>query len=77
MTKPTPRELDILKGLANGQLNKEIAFNLGISKNTVEATRSNLMLRLNIHSVALLTQYALAHKLIKNQFDSGESAGAA
>jgi len=55
----TPRERDVLAGVARGLTNKAIAGNLGISRRTVEAHRESLMRKLEIHSVAGLTRFAL------------------
>ncbi len=55
----TPRERDVLGGVARGLTNKAIAAELGISRRTVEAYRESLMRKLEIHSVAGLTRFAL------------------
>lgn len=55
----TPRERDVLRGVARGLANKAIAAELGISRRTVEAHRESLMRKLEIHSVAGLTRFAL------------------
>ncbi|MFO0096093.1 MAG: response regulator [Gemmatimonadaceae bacterium] len=55
----TPRERDVLRGVARGLTNKAIAAELGISRRTVEAHRESLMRKLQIHSVAGLTRFAL------------------
>jgi DNA-binding NarL/FixJ family response regulator len=55
----TPRERDVLAGVARGLTNKAIAAELGISRRTVEAHRESLMRKLQIHSVAGLTRFAL------------------
>ncbi len=55
----TPRERDVLGGVARGLTNKAIAGELGISRRTVEAHRESLMRKLEIHSVAGLTRFAL------------------
>lgn len=59
----TPRERDVLRGIANGRTNKEVASALGISHRTVETHRENIMRKLAIHSVAGLTRYAIDHGL--------------
>jgi DNA-binding NarL/FixJ family response regulator len=61
----TPRELDVLRGVANGLTNKAIAGDLGISPRTVEAHRESLMRKLQIHSVAGLTRLAIEAGLIR------------
>ena len=55
----TPRERDVLQGIVAGHTNKAIAAQLGISRRTVEAHRESLMRKLEIHSVAGLTRFAL------------------
>lgn len=55
----TPRERDVLQGIADGHTNKAIAAALGISRRTVEAHRESLMRKLEIHNVAGLTRFAL------------------
>lgn len=59
----TPRERDVLRGVANGLTNKEVASALGISHRTVETHRENIMRKLAIRSVAGLTRYAIDHGL--------------
>lgn len=60
----TPRERDVLAGVARGLTNKAIAAELGISRRTVEAHRESLMRKLQIHSVAGLTRLALEAGLV-------------
>ncbi|MDP2471114.1 MAG: response regulator transcription factor [Candidatus Palauibacterales bacterium] len=55
----TARELDVLKGVAAGKSNKQIAAHLGISRRTVESHRESLMRKLDIRTVAGLTRFAL------------------
>jgi DNA-binding NarL/FixJ family response regulator len=57
----TSRELEILRLLAEGKANKEIAAMLGIAVRTVETHRSKIMLKLGIHSLAELIHYAMDH----------------
>jgi DNA-binding NarL/FixJ family response regulator len=58
---PTPREIQIIRLLAEGKLNKEIAYQLGITVRTVEAHRAHVMQKLGLHSLADLIHYALRH----------------
>ncbi len=60
----TPREREILQLLAEGKSNKEVANILGISVNTAEAHRANVMLKLDLHSLAELVIYAIRNKII-------------
>lgn len=55
----TSRERDVLRGVARGHTNKEIAAELGISHRTVETHRESLMRKLRIRTVAGLTRFAL------------------
>ncbi len=55
----TPRECDVLRGIASGQTNKAIAGGLGISPRTVETHRERLMRKLGVSTVAGLTALAL------------------
>jgi two-component system, LuxR family, response regulator FixJ len=48
----TPRERDVLNGLVEGQSNKVIAYDLGISPRTVEIHRANLMAKLAVNSLS-------------------------
>lgn len=61
----TPREREILQLLAEGKSNKEVANLLGISVNTAEAHRANIMLKLGVHSLAELVHYAIRNQIIK------------
>ena len=60
----SPREREVLRGIAQGRANKEIGAELGISTRTVEAHRQALMKKLGIHTVAGLTRYCLEHGII-------------
>ncbi|WP_422514635.1 response regulator transcription factor [Sphingomonas sp. 3-13AW] len=50
----TPRERDVLSGLAKGLPNKTIGYDLGISSRTVEIHRAHLMAKLDVHSLSEL-----------------------
>lgn len=63
----TPRQLQILKHLAEGQSAKEIAFALNLSVKTVETHRAQLMERLGIHDVPGLVKYAMRIGLIPRE----------
>jgi two-component system, LuxR family, response regulator FixJ len=51
----TPRELEVLAHVLTGQLNKQIAGDLGIDERSVKRHRTSLMLKLQVQSVAELT----------------------
>jgi two-component system, NarL family, nitrate/nitrite response regulator NarL len=55
----TPRECDVLRGIASGQTNKAIAATFGISPRTVETHRERLMRKVGVGTVAGLTALAL------------------
>lgn len=57
-TNLTARESELLKLISSGYKNKEIADSLCLSIKTIEAHRSNLMKKLNVHNVASLTTKA-------------------
>jgi DNA-binding NarL/FixJ family response regulator len=59
----TGREVEVLRLLAGGQTNAEIAATLSISVHTVERHVSNLYLKLHAHNRAEATAYALRHGL--------------
>jgi DNA-binding NarL/FixJ family response regulator len=60
----TAREIEVLRLIARGKSNREIADDLGLSVNTVSAHRSNMMRTLGIHKAAELVAYAIANGLI-------------
>ncbi|MCD6419818.1 MAG: response regulator transcription factor [Synergistetes bacterium] len=55
----TVREIEVLKLLAEGYINKEIADMLHISVNTVARHRQNIMKKMNLKNTAELTRYAI------------------
>lgn len=56
----TPREREVLEGLARGFPNKTIAYDLGLSPRTVEIHRANLMHKLGVHSLSDALRIAFA-----------------
>src|SRR5207247_202871 len=58
------REREVLTLIAEGFSNKEIATRLGVGVRTVETHRERIMRKLNIHSVAGLTRFAISKGLI-------------
>ncbi len=60
----TVRESEVVKLLASGQSNKEIAQVLQISINTVETHRARIMRKLELHSMTALVRYAIKSQLI-------------
>jgi len=53
------RELEVLQHIAVGRSTKDIAFTLGVCVKTVEIHRMNIMKKINLHSIAELTKYAV------------------
>jgi two-component system nitrate/nitrite response regulator NarL len=66
---PHPRELSnrerqVLVAIAEGFSNKQIAARLGVGVRTVETHRERIMRKLDIHSIAGLTKFAIAKGLV-------------
>ena len=55
----TPREKEVLKLIAAGRRNREIAGCLSLSVKTVEKHRANVMKKLDLHNTAALTAFAI------------------
>jgi len=64
----TPRQKQILRLVAEGLTNREIAQHFGISVRTVEVHRFNLMRRLKVRNVAQLLRQALVLRLLPKSF---------
>jgi len=60
----TARELQVLSGIARGETNTRIAGKLGVSANTVDKHRTNMMRKLNVHSAAELLSLAVRDGLL-------------
>ena len=60
----TPREVEILQLICDGKSNKEIAFQLTLSVNTIAVHRANIMDALGIHKTAELVVYAIRNGLV-------------
>jgi len=54
----TPREKEILRWLITGKLNKQIAYDLGITERTVKAHRSRVLEKTKVSSIAELVRLA-------------------
>jgi DNA-binding NarL/FixJ family response regulator len=61
----TPREHEVLKLIAEGKTNREIADELVLSLNTVQTHRLHIMEKLNLHNRAELVKYAIRRGLIE------------
>jgi DNA-binding NarL/FixJ family response regulator len=57
----TTREREIMKLIAEGYRNKDVAEYLSISLKTVEKHRSNMMKKLDLHSSSSITSFAIKH----------------
>lgn len=70
--KLTQRERDILKMIAEGYRNKEIAECLCLSAKTVEKHRSNLMKKLDLHNISAVTAFAMEKGLVTQRIDRSQ-----
>ena len=61
----TPREMEVLRLIAEGHTNRQIAEVLSISVRTVESHRANLMGKLGLHSRVELVRYAKRHGFLE------------
>jgi two-component system response regulator NreC len=60
----TKREREVLKLIAEGYKNREVAHYLFISPKTVEKHRANLMKKLNLHNASALTAFAIEKGIV-------------
>lgn len=65
--KLTPREREVLKGIVEGLINKEIAARMGVSLATVITHRNNLTEKLGTRSVSSLTIFAVMHGIVRSE----------
>jgi two-component system nitrate/nitrite response regulator NarL len=70
VAKLSDREREVLSLIAEGKSNKEIAMHLGIGVRTTETHRERIMRKLDIHSVAGLTKFAIANGI--SSLEAGE-----
>jgi DNA-binding NarL/FixJ family response regulator len=63
----TARELEVLKLVAEGHTNQEIANHLVLSIKTVQAHRAHVMEKLELHNVTHLVRFAIHHGLIPSE----------
>jgi len=64
-TDLTSKEREIIQLIAEGLGNKQIAYNLKISLNTVKVHRHNIALKLNVHKQTDLVRYAIKEGIVK------------
>ena len=60
----TSRETEVLRGLAEGKSNKEVAARLGISPRTIDTHRAHIMDKLHVRTLSDLVHFAIRHKLV-------------
>lgn len=60
----TAREREVAQLIAESWTNKEIATRLKVSARTIDTHRTNIMRKLDLHDVAGITRWAIAHQLI-------------
>ena len=65
ITELSKREIEVLRMLAEGVLNSDIADKLFISIRTVESHKSHIMQKLELHTTAELVKFAIKNKLIE------------
>ena len=61
----TAREREIVQLLAEGKSNKEVAATLNISVKTAETHRTNIMNKLDLHSISELVRYAVRNNIVE------------
>lgn len=61
----TAREREIIQLLAEGHVNKDIAARLNISVKTAETHRTNIMRKIDVHSLPDLTRFAIRNHLVE------------
>ena len=66
ITRLTTRERETLQLIAEGYTTREIAKKLDVSVKTADNHRTNMMRKLKLHRIAVLTRYAIKHQLIEN-----------
>jgi DNA-binding NarL/FixJ family response regulator len=70
LARLTPREREVLAGIAAGETSRAIATRLGLSPRTVETYRESLARKLDIKTVAALTRFALEAGLVRPETES-------
>jgi DNA-binding NarL/FixJ family response regulator len=73
LPKLTPREREVIQLLAEGKSSKEVACLLNLSTKTAETHRSNIMRKLDIHSIRDLVVYAVKNDIIQVQLPSSQT----
>jgi DNA-binding NarL/FixJ family response regulator len=63
----TSREIEIIRSIASGKVNKEIASALNLSPHTIHTHRRNIMKKLNLHSAVELYGFAVQKGILKSE----------
>ena len=63
----SPREREIVQLVSEGKTSKEIATMLGVAVKTAETHRSNVMIKLKLHSTVELVMYAIRNEIVHVQ----------
>lgn len=66
LKKLTPRQIEVLRMVAEGGTTREIADQLGLSMKTVESHRGAIMKRLGLHNVAAVVRYAVRTGIVSS-----------
>ena len=77
LPKLTPRECEVIQLLAEGKSSKEVACLLDLSTKTAETHRSNIMRKLDFHSIRDLVVYAIKNEIIQVQMAPAETVAEA
>jgi DNA-binding NarL/FixJ family response regulator len=62
----TPREIEVVRLLADGRSNKEVASKLGVSTRTIESHRNHIMNKMNFASFSDLIRFAVRNNIVEN-----------
>jgi len=62
----TPREIEVVRLLAEGRSNKEVASTLGVSTRTIESHRNHIMNKMNFSSFSELIRFAVRTNIVEN-----------
>jgi DNA-binding NarL/FixJ family response regulator len=67
----SPREREVVQLLGEGKTTKDVAVMLNVTVKTAETHRSNIMLKLKLHSIAELVLYAVRNEIVHVQLPAG------
>lgn len=63
----SPREREVIQLVAEGKTSKEVAVILNVTVKTADTHRSNILLKLRLHSIAELVLYAVRNEIVHVQ----------